>query len=73
MSQQELDARELKCPMPIIKIATSMKGLMIGDTLKVLANDPVFRADVEAWCRTTGNELVDYQESENESTAVIKR
>lgn len=50
-----------------------MKGLMIGDTLKVLANDPVFRADVEAWCRTTGNELVDYQESENESTAIIKK
>jgi tRNA 2-thiouridine synthesizing protein A len=56
---QRLDARGLSCPLPIVKTAAAMKGLAPGQTLEVLATDPGSVKDFEAWCRSTGNELVE--------------
>jgi len=56
---QTVDARGLSCPMPIVKTAQAAKALAPGDLLEVLATDPGSTRDLAAWCRTTGNELVD--------------
>ncbi len=53
-----LDARGLKCPMPIVKTAQAIKTVASGQLLEVLATDPGATADFAAWSRTTGNELV---------------
>lgn len=53
-----LDARGLKCPMPIVKTAQAMKTVPSGELLEVLATDPGSTADFAAWSRSTGNELV---------------
>ncbi len=52
-----LDARGLLCPMPIVKAAKEMKGLVPGQILKVLATDRGAIADFPAWADDTGNEL----------------
>jgi len=54
----QLDARGLKCPMPIVKTAQAMKTVDPGKLLEVLATDPGSVADFAAWSRSTGNELV---------------
>jgi tRNA 2-thiouridine synthesizing protein A len=54
----QLDARGLKCPMPIVKTAQAIKPLTSGQLLEVLATDPGSVADFAAWSRSTGNELV---------------
>lgn len=53
-----LDARGLKCPMPIVRTAQKMKELTTGQLLEVLATDPGAVADFGAWSRSTGNEIV---------------
>ena len=53
-----LDARGLKCPMPIVQTAQLIKTLAPGELLQVLATDPGAVADFAAWSRSTGNELV---------------
>ena len=53
-----LDAKGLKCPMPIVKTAQAIKLLASGELLEVLATDPGSVADFAAWSRSTGNELV---------------
>jgi tRNA 2-thiouridine synthesizing protein A len=53
-----LDARGLKCPMPIVRTAQQVKLLGSGDLLEVLATDPGSVADFAAWSRSTGNELI---------------
>ncbi len=53
-----LDARGLKCPMPIVKTAQQIKAVTRGDLLEVLSTDPGSVADFAAWSRSTGNELV---------------
>lgn len=53
-----LDARGMKCPMPIVKTAQTIKNVSRGDLLEVLATDPGSVADFGAWSRSTGHELV---------------
>jgi tRNA 2-thiouridine synthesizing protein A len=56
---QQVDARGLNCPMPIVKTAQAMKSIPSGSLLEVLATDPGSVKDFEAWSRTTANELVE--------------
>jgi tRNA 2-thiouridine synthesizing protein A len=54
-----LDARGLKCPMPIVKTAQAIKSVASGELLEVLTTDPGAVADFAAWSRSTGNTLVE--------------
>jgi tRNA 2-thiouridine synthesizing protein A len=56
---QTIDARGLSCPMPIVKTAQAMKTLPSGATVELLATDHGSIKDVAAWCRATGNELIE--------------
>lgn len=56
---QTVDARGLSCPMPIVRTAQAAKGLAPGALIEVLATDPGSTKDLAAWCRSTGNELVE--------------
>jgi tRNA 2-thiouridine synthesizing protein A len=56
---QVVDARGLSCPMPIVKTAQACKGLPSGAAIELVATDPGSVKDVAAWCRATGNELVE--------------
>jgi tRNA 2-thiouridine synthesizing protein A len=54
-----VDARGLSCPMPIVRTAQAAKATASGAYLEVLATDPGSLKDFSAWCRSTGNELVE--------------
>jgi tRNA 2-thiouridine synthesizing protein A len=56
---QQVDARGLSCPMPIVKTAQAMKTIAAGQLLEVLATDAGSVKDFAAWSRSTGNELVE--------------
>ncbi len=58
-----LDCKELKCPMPIVKLSKAMKQLDSGQTITVEATDPAFKSDVQAWTRTVGYELLEFIEA----------
>jgi tRNA 2-thiouridine synthesizing protein A len=59
MADQQVDARGLNCPMPIVKTAQAVKTLASGQTVEVLATDPGSVKDFAAWSRTTGNEIIE--------------
>ena len=56
---QVVDARGLSCPMPIVKTAQAVKAMPSGANLELIATDPGSIKDVAAWCRTTGNTLLE--------------
>jgi tRNA 2-thiouridine synthesizing protein A len=64
MADTTLDARGLNCPLPILKAKKAIKDLPQGGTLEVLATDPGSVADFAAFCRTTGNELVESEQQD---------
>lgn len=55
---QELDARGLNCPLPILRAKKAIAGMAAGEVLKIVATDPGAVKDFEAFCRQTGNELL---------------
>ncbi len=59
MADQQVDARGLNCPMPIVKTAQAFKTLASGQTVEVLATDAGAVKDFAAWSKTTGNEMVE--------------
>ncbi|WP_455372817.1 sulfurtransferase TusA family protein [Limibacillus halophilus] len=61
-ADMELDAKGLKCPLPVLKARKAMKGLSEGQTLRVLATDPSALQDFPAFCETTGHELLESRE-----------
>ncbi len=59
MADKTLDAKGLNCPLPILRAKKSLKEVPRGGTLEILATDPGSVADFAAFCKTTGNELVE--------------
>lgn len=59
----ELDAKGLKCPLPVLKARKALKGLSGGQLLRVLATDPSALQDFPAFCETTGHELLESKET----------
>ena len=58
MSLHRLDARNLLCPMPVIRTQNRVADLEPGDELEVLCTDPGALTDIPAWCRIEGHEVV---------------
>ena len=54
-----VDARGLSCPMPIVKTAQAVKTIPPGAAIELLATDAGSIKDVAAWCKATGNELIE--------------
>lgn len=73
MADQTLDAKGLNCPLPILRAKKALQALQPGGTLEILATDPGAVKDFEAFCRTTGNQLVESTTQGNVFRFVLKR
>lgn len=52
-----IDAKGLKCPGPIVKVADTVKALSEGQKVFVEATEDAFASDIAVWCQRTGNHL----------------
>lgn len=57
----ELDTRGLNCPLPILKAKKSLTSMTSGQLLRVVATDTGSLRDFQAFCKQTGNDLVEQQ------------
>ena len=53
----ELDARGLLCPLPVLKAAKRLRGMRAGEVLRLVADDPAAVVDVPHFCAESGNVL----------------
>ncbi|GJL82300.1 MAG: hypothetical protein DHS20C01_19340 [marine bacterium B5-7] len=70
---QELDARGLNCPLPILRAKKALNGLEGGQVLKIIATDPGSVKDFEAFANQTGNELMESTEANGEFHFLMKK
>lgn len=68
-----LDVKGLNCPLPILKAKKALQAVAAGGLLEVLATDPGAVQDFRAFCRSTGNELVESSQDGTVFRFVIKR
>jgi len=73
MADHTLDAKGLNCPLPILKARKALKDVAAGETLEILSTDPGSVADFQAFCRQTGNELLESSNDDSVYRFVIKR
>lgn len=54
---QFIDAKGLKCPGPIVKVADYLRDKPEGTKIHVEATEDAFYSDIRIWCERTGNRL----------------
>jgi len=72
-AMRELNLVGLRCPTPIVKLNTEMRALVEGEEVIAVASDPAFGPDVQAWCRRTGNTLLELASDGEQVRAHIRR
>ncbi len=69
----KLNLEGLLCPIPVVKVSQAVKTMNIGDVLEATATDPGVMADIPAWTKSTGNELVSMEKDGKLIRFLIKR
>jgi tRNA 2-thiouridine synthesizing protein A len=59
MTDRQLDAKGLTCPLPVLKLRKLMKDMAAGQTVEMLATDPGALDDVPHFCEASGCELLE--------------
>jgi tRNA 2-thiouridine synthesizing protein A len=72
MAERVVDARGLKCPLPVMKAAKVLRELPAGALLRVLATDPGAPLDFVDLCASRGHALLRSGEVEGVFEFVIR-
>jgi tRNA 2-thiouridine synthesizing protein A len=67
-----VDARGLRCPLPVIRLAQAAAGLAPGTLLQVVASDPAAEHDVPAWARMRGHRVLSIEHDEAVVTLTVE-
>ncbi len=70
---QELDARGLLCPEPVMMLHNKIRDIEVGDILRILATDPSTQRDIPKFCHFLGHELLEQQASDNMYTYLVRK
>lgn len=55
---EELNLTGLSCPGPLLSLKAKMETLTSGERIKVVASDPAFANDVQAWAKSSNNKIL---------------
>jgi tRNA 2-thiouridine synthesizing protein A len=65
MTDLEVDARGLLCPLPILRLARALRRVPAGTVALLLATDPAAVEDVNVFCREGRHELLSTDRADN--------
>jgi tRNA 2-thiouridine synthesizing protein A len=72
-SNKTLDASGLSCPLPIVKTKKEIDSMTSGQVLEIISTDPGSKNDMTAWCKRTGNELLESAEEGGKFKFYVKK
>ena len=68
-----LDLKGLPCPMPVVRISQEIGSVKVGEVIEVHTTDPGSLSDFPAWAKTTGNEVLETEQGQDEIKIFVKR
>ncbi len=68
-----IDAKALRCPGPIVKVADTLRDLPNDSIITVDATEDAFYSDIKVWTQRTGNELLSLTAQNGVITAKIRK
>jgi len=72
-ADKEIDTRGLNCPLPILRAKKALADMLQGQVLKVVSTDPGSDRDFQAFCKQTGNQLLEQQNVGKDYIHFLKR
>ncbi|MCV6593628.1 MAG: sulfurtransferase TusA family protein [Silicimonas sp.] len=69
----DLDARGLLCPLPVLKAAKRLRAMESGKVLRLVTDDPAAVVDVPHFCTEQGHHLVETSETAEGLVHLIRR
>jgi tRNA 2-thiouridine synthesizing protein A len=60
----ELDTSGMNCPLPVLKARKALSEMSSGQRLHLIVTDPGAKKDIPAFCKMTGNSLIDTNDQE---------
>ena len=70
---EALDAKNLHCPLPILRAKKALKRLESEQVLKITATDPSTMQDFVSFCKHAGHELLLSEAVADEFVFLIKK
>ncbi len=70
---QELDTSGLLCPLPVLKARRALNQMQSGQYLRVIATDAKAPDDFAAFCRQSGDGLVDIRQDGERCLIVLQK
>ncbi len=70
---KEIDAKNLNCPLPILRCKKGLSEINANQILKITATDPNAVKDFQAFCKQTGHVMTRRDEDEGIYTFYIKK
>jgi tRNA 2-thiouridine synthesizing protein A len=69
----DLDLKNLLCPMPMVRVSQNIGNVPVGGVIRAVATDPGSMADIPAWAKSTGNEVMSAEKVDGEFVFFVKR
>lgn len=69
----EIDARGLRCPLPVLKARKALDRLGHGGVLRFWADDPLAMIDIPNFCCESGHTFIAMEEREDGQLYLIRR
>ena len=70
---KSIDVRGLYCPEPVFRTKMEVERLKIGDTLKIVADDPESEEDISRWVNRNGHQLISLNKNDKDLEFVVKK
>lgn len=67
-----VNARNLLCPMPVIRVQEAVEKLSAGTQIKAVCTDPGVLQDIPAWVRVHGHKLISANEEDGEYIVIVE-
>ncbi len=69
----EIDARGLKCPLPVLRLRKALAGVAPGGVVRIRADDPVAVIDIPHFCAEEGHALIAAREMGDATLYTVRR
>jgi len=69
----EIDARGLRCPLPVLRLRQALRGLRRGQVARLVADDPMAAIDVRHFCDEQGHALIARHDAASADAFLVRK
>ena len=68
-----IDARGHRCPVPTLRLQRALEGMEPGETVRLIADDPMARIDVPHFATAGGHQLLAVEDQDRAIAFTVRR